>query len=86
MKPPEAPLIPECTILPNTDAQQKLTSLITRNKKFNLLYRASDKDFKAETFHKRCDNKGPTLCLLRTDEKKVMGGYTSIPWASTGDY
>ena len=37
---------------------------------------------RAIEFHRRCDNKGPTITLIRTAGGVVCGGYTSQPWRS----
>ena len=33
-------------------------------------------------FHSRCDDKGPTICLFKTDEDQCIGGYTETGWSS----
>jgi len=48
----------------------------------NLLYRASRDGFDCKMFHLLCDNKGPTLCVIRSEENHVFGGYTSVSWSS----
>lgn len=37
---------------------------------------------RAIEFHRRVDNKGPTVTLIRTAGGVVCGGYTSQPWRS----
>ncbi|PFX29394.1 BTB/POZ domain-containing protein KCTD6 [Stylophora pistillata] len=44
-----------------------------------LLYRASQEGFAAECFHSRCDNKGPTLTIVKSG-KNVFGGFTEQSW------
>jgi len=34
----------------------------------------------ASTFHSRCDNKGPTVTIIRVGGKYIFGGYTSLSW------
>ena len=51
-----------------------------------LLYRASRDGWKYADFHSRCDGKGATVTLFRTDDGRVCGGYTSVNWDSTGNY
>ncbi|GBC00439.1 hypothetical protein RclHR1_03860004 [Rhizophagus clarus] len=55
--------------------------------KFNLLYRASrDGDTVAE-LHKRCNNKGATIIVIKIkDSEQVVGGYSSIGWSSNDNY
>ena len=45
-----------------------------------LLYRASEHNFTAESFHKYCDDKGPTLILIKSNKGWIFGGYTTQSW------
>ena len=48
-----------------------------------LLYRGSRDGWHASDFHKCCDNKGPTVTLIKvvtTDAKYIFGGYTDQSW------
>ena len=48
-----------------------------------LLYRGSRDGFKASKFHEKCDNKGETLTIIKSDGDFIFGGYTEINWEST---
>ncbi len=50
--------------------------------KAKLLYRLSRDNHLYETFHKLCDNKGPTLTLIEAVEGFISGGYTPLDWDS----
>lgn len=50
--------------------------------RFELLYRASRDGFKAMDFHKRCDNKGSTLTVVRSSCGAIFGGYANLSWQS----
>jgi hypothetical protein len=52
----------------------------------NLLYRGSVHGKAASTFHAQCDNKGPTITLVRCTGGFIFGGFTSEPWQSRGGY
>lgn len=52
------------------------------NVKFTLLYRGSRDGFRAEEFHRRCDNHGATLVIARSDSGRVFGGFTEQVWSS----
>ena len=41
---------------------------------------------KADTFHNRCNNKGPTITLIKNEKGYIFGGYASIDWTSSGNY
>jgi hypothetical protein len=55
-------------------------------RKTELIYKASRDGFDANTFHNRCDNKGPTLTIARSDNNYLFGGYTSVAWTSSGSW
>ena len=40
----------------------------------------------ASAFHSSCDDKGPTIVLIRSSDGSRYGGYTSVSWESNGDY
>ena len=48
--------------------------------KWNLCYRASRDGWRAQDFHRCCDNKGPTVTLVRVGDY-ILGGYTDQNWA-----
>ncbi|GBB88245.1 hypothetical protein RclHR1_01480010 [Rhizophagus clarus] len=48
---------------------------------FKLLTRGSRDGFTGAIFHKMCDNKGPTITVIRLkDESSILGGYNPINW------
>jgi hypothetical protein len=49
--------------------------------KWNLCYRASRDGMSAKDFHKHCDNKGPTVVLVKANDC-ICGGYTDQNWES----
>ena len=54
--------------------------------KFQLLWRGSTDGFGASTFHSKCDNKGATFTIIRSEKGNVFGGYTSKSWKSSGNF
>ncbi len=49
-----------------------------------MIYKGSRDGFSAFNFHLKCDNKGPTVTLLRSaTNNNVFGGFTSVPWTSS---
>ena len=50
---------------------------------WKLLYRASEHKYSASLFHKYCDDKGPTLVIIKSREGWIFGGYTTQSWKST---
>ncbi len=35
------------------------------------------------TFHSKCDNKGPTLIIIKSSKGKRFGGYNPLSWDTT---
>ena len=50
---------------------------------WRLLFRASRDGFVASAFHSKCDNKGPTVTVVKSGAN-IFGGFTEKPWASPG--
>ena len=57
-------------------------------KKFSaeLLFRVSRDGSEPKEFHKRCDNKGPTIIFIETTKDFKFGGYTELEWDKSGSY
>ncbi len=49
--------------------------------KWKLLYRTSEHGYTAESFHKYCDKRGPTLILIKSSLGWIFGGYTTQSWS-----
>ncbi|EXX56983.1 hypothetical protein GLOIN_2v1769254 [Rhizophagus irregularis DAOM 181602=DAOM 197198] len=55
--------------------------------KFNLLYRASRDGNTTESFHKKCDNKGATLVIVKiANSKQIVGGYNPLSWDNSSGW
>ncbi|KAK8800763.1 hypothetical protein WA158_000088 [Blastocystis sp. Blastoise] len=80
------------TILINKMMETYLINWLGIEKKWKLLYRASEHDYSAKEFHKYCDKKGETVTLIKhighNDHVNIFGGYTDQNWVSpkTGYY
>ncbi|PKY51635.1 hypothetical protein RhiirA4_468789 [Rhizophagus irregularis] len=49
--------------------------------KLKLLVRGSENGFDCRTFHKLCDNKGPTITIAKVkDTNEILGGYNPCDW------
>ena len=53
-----------------------------KNIQFQLLFLKSRDGSDCSSFHRNCDNKGPTLTLIETDKVYKFGGYTPLDWES----
>jgi len=51
-----------------------------KDTKTELLYKKSRDGNSYNTFHQLCDNKGPTITLIKSSEGFVIGGYTPLDW------
>ena len=49
--------------------------------KWKLLYRASEHEYTAKSFHEYCDDKGPTLIVIKSSGGWIFGGYTTQSWS-----
>ncbi|KAK8810569.1 hypothetical protein WA158_007144 [Blastocystis sp. Blastoise] len=64
----------------------QLQKWLGRDKKWKLLFRASEHYYLASKFHQYCDNKGETVTLIKhighDDHINIFGGYTDQSWES----
>ena len=52
----------------------------SESSKWKRCWRASVDGWAASTFHSGCDNKGPTVTIIRVGGKYIFGGYTNLSW------
>ena len=50
------------------------------------MWRGSRDGFGAGDFHEKCDGKGPTLTVVKTEKGNVFGAYTDLDWESGGGF
>ena len=50
------------------------------HKKLKLLYRSSEHNYTASSFHKHCDGHGPTITIIKSNHGNIFGGYAPIKW------
>ena len=50
--------------------------------KYQLLWQGTRDGFGAGNFHTNCNNKGPTVTVIVSNNDKIFGGYTSVAWES----
>ena len=51
-----------------------------------LLFRTSVDGDNSNTFHNKCNNKGPTIAFIKTTSGRRIGGFTMISWTSASSY
>ena len=76
------PAFEESVLLTNENHQSVLKGwLPSQEGKWRLLYRASRDGFAAAAFHSKCDNKGPTVTVVKSGNN-IFGGFTEVSWSS----
>ncbi|KAK8791087.1 hypothetical protein WA158_005718 [Blastocystis sp. Blastoise] len=70
----------------NKELTKPLVNWLGKEKKWKLLFRASEHDYKASEFHKYCDNQGETVTIIKhighNNHINIFGGYTDQNWES----
>ncbi len=73
-----------------TDSQRKFVRSMFKDGllccQVTRLYQATDHGFTADKFHSLCDNKGPTLTLIKTVAGHTFGGFTTVSWDKSINY
>ncbi|KAF0424047.1 btb/poz domain-containing protein 19-like [Gigaspora margarita] len=55
--------------------------------KFNLLFRSSLDGLSSQTFHRKCNNKGATIIVVRDqNSSRLFGGYNPLDWNGENIY
>ena len=49
-----------------------------KNMLFKLIYRATRDGDTYKDFHRMCDDKSPTICVMKTPKGYIFGGYTTV--------
>ena len=84
LKPKTPKYFEESEILTNDEHRTMLKLwLPCQDGKWRLLFRASRDGFAAATFHSRCDNKGPTVTIVKSGNN-ICGGFTEVSWTGPG--
>lgn len=55
-------------------------------RKFQLLFRMTRDGDNFTTFHRLCDNQGPTITLYKLEDNNVLGLYTPLSWNTTSNW
>ena len=78
----------ESTIIENNEEKDLISKWINMKSKikYKLLFRASQDGDSIQKFHEKCDNKGPTLTIIKSKNGKRFGGYNPVNWDSSYNY
>ncbi|KAK8797544.1 hypothetical protein WA158_005890 [Blastocystis sp. Blastoise] len=78
---------PYTRILTNKSMEIPLMNWLGKEKKWKLLFRASEHEYKASEFHRYCDYKGETVTIIKhigyNNHINIFGGYTDQSWAGS---
>ena len=55
-------------------------------KKMELIYRGNRDGALSKNFHEKCDNKGPTITLIKNEKGNIFGGFSSVSWTGNGGW
>jgi len=55
------------------------------NIKLEKIHDTSKDGFSSSTFHSNCDNKGPTISIIKTNNDEIIGGYNDMYWVSSNN-
>ena len=82
LKPKALKYFQESVILTNDEHRSVLQGWLPRQDgEWRLLFRASRDGFAAATFHTKCDDKGPTVTIVKSGNN-IFGGFTDVSWKS----
>jgi len=70
----------------NAKASRIISEWIPTLQTATLLYKGTRDGFKAASFHAKCDNKGPTLTVVESNNSKIFGGFSEVDWNQSGNY
>ena len=77
--------LPDTQII-NQQYDAKLREWIGNDYQWRLIYRASEHGYTASSFHECCNDKGPTLIVIKSSGGWIFGGYTTQSWSGDGIY
>ena len=65
-----------------TTEQKAFLERVIPDTYLQLLFRASDHKWSAKEFHNRCNNKGPTVTIVKSSVGRLSGGFAKTSWQS----
>ena len=79
---------PKSSLLKSQDFQmiKKWLEKDWSNRKWKPVFKGSKDGHNSSAFHKACDNKGPTVTVIKSKAGKIFGGFIDLPWKSSGNY
>ena len=65
---------------------EEVINKVSNGKTAVLCYSTDTDSRKGKTFHSQCDDKGPTVTIVKLSTGKIIGGYASASWKSDPGY
>jgi hypothetical protein len=59
---------------------------MTKSTQGIIMHRATRDGFSCQAFHSKCDGKGNTITIIKSNLNYVFGGYASSAWNSSGTW
>ncbi len=72
-------------LLNNTQMQQINSWIGTPSQRWRLCYRASRDGYSSNTFHRLCDNRGPSVFVASLATGRLIGGYANQSWGTVNN-
>ena len=72
--------IPDAFACELLNGDQRKTLLRWYPGQWKVLFQASKDGFNVQTFHQKCDNKGATVTVIKSNNGYIFGGYASVSW------
>jgi hypothetical protein len=65
---------------------EEVINKVDNGKTAVLCYSTNTDSRTSQTFHSQCDDKGPTVTIVKLSTGKIIGGYASASWKSENSY
>jgi len=78
----------ESSIIINNEDKDLISNWIEEDseKEFKLLFKSSKDGDLLKTLHEKCDNKGPTIIIIKSSNGKIFGGYNPLSWDESNKF
>ena len=78
----------ESSIIINKEDKDLISNWIEeeQEKEFKLLFKSSKDGDLLKIFHEKCDNKGPTIIIIKSSNGKIFGGYNPLSWDESNKF
>ena len=75
-------IIIDSLIIKNQNELKMIKNWIKPNQEiyFELIFRATRDGDSSKNFYSKCENNSPTITIIKIDNGRIIGGYTTIPW------